>query len=100
VSLNPPEHRNSVVGGLFVLLARGVLLWIVGPLAACTWLVVGVRLRRDGVTFSQYLGWVDLNLIACLQRTIFRPLVRWPVSYVPPRQISTVTHRIRSRDPA
>ena len=95
-----PQRRNSVIGGLAVLLVRGVLLWVVVPVAALAWPIVALRLRRRGVTFGRYLGWVDLNLIACLQRTILRPLVREPADWVPAREMPQVTHRLRAVDPA
>jgi len=64
MTVNHPEQRNPVVGGLLVLLVRGVLLWLVVPLAALVWLFVAIPLRRSGVRFLQYLGWVDLNLLS------------------------------------
>lgn len=96
----PTERRNSVIGGLVVLLLRGILLWVVIPIAALTWVIVGLRLRRRGVRFAQYLGWVDLNLIAVLQRTVARPLVRYPTDRVPAKSMPQVTHRLRAIDPA
>jgi hypothetical protein len=47
---------------------RGVLLWLVVPAAFCAWLVIGVHLRRRGISLPQFVGWADLNLIAGLQR--------------------------------
>jgi len=93
------QRRNSIVGSLAVLLVRGVLLWVVVPLAAIAWPFVALRLRRRGATFGRYLGWVDLNLIAGLQRTILRPLVRAPSNWVPAREMPQVTHRLRATDP-
>lgn len=93
------DRRNSVVGGLAVLMVRGVLVWIVVPAAALAWILIGFRLRRRGVGFSQYLGWVDVNLIALLQRTVLRPLVRSPLAHVPAREMPTVAHRLRAVDP-
>jgi hypothetical protein len=94
--VTPP---NSVVGGLAVLVVRGILLWLVVPVAAVVWPVAVLFLRRRGITFGRFLGWVDLNLIACLQRTILRPLVRTPLAWVPARDMAEVTHRLRGIDP-
>jgi hypothetical protein len=94
-----PERRNSIVGGMLLLFTRGFLLWIVIPVASVLWLVLAIRFRRRGVKYGQYLGWVDMNLIAFLQRGVFRPLVKWPVSFVPPGEMQSVTHRISRNDP-
>ena len=93
------SRKNSVAAGLATLILRGFLLWIVVPLATVAWLLVGFRLRRRGSTFGQYLGWIDVNLIAFLQRTILRPITRSPLSWVPVKQISEVSHRLRASDP-
>lgn len=93
------RERNSVVGGLLVLFARGVLLWVVVPIASLVWVLVAIRLRRRGVTFGQYLGWVDVNLVAFLQRTLFRPVVRSRTPFVPPLEIPSVSHRLHPLDP-
>jgi hypothetical protein len=44
-------------------------------------------------------GWVDANLIATLQRTIFRPFVRQPAERVPVAEMHPVIHRLRVIDP-
>lgn len=93
------RSQNSIVGGLLVLIARGVLLWLVVPSASVIWLAVGFRLRERGVSFFQYLGWIDLNLIAFLQRGVFRFAVRSPAGFVPSRDMPSVTHRLRTIDP-
>lgn len=99
MSRDEPTHRNSIVGGLLILLARGILLWLVVPIASPVWVFLAIRLRRNGITFVQYLGWVDLNLIALLQRIVFRPLVRWPTPYVPSTAMPSVKHRLRLNGP-
>ena len=67
-----------MAAGVAVLLVRGVLLWVVVPLAVASWLLLAIVLRRRGVTLGKFLGWVDLNLVAFLGRTILRPIVRAP----------------------
>jgi hypothetical protein len=89
----------AVVGGLMLLFLRGILLWIVIPLAILAWLPAGYSLHRRGVSLGQFLGWVDLNLVACLERTILRPLFRAPLPWVPARSIAAVTHRVSWFDP-
>ena len=82
-----------------MLAARGVLLWVVVPVASLVWLLAALRLRRRGVSFGQYLGWIDVNLIAILQRTLFRPVVRSPARFVSSLEMPSVTHRLRAVDP-
>lgn len=93
------QRRNSIVGGLLVLLARGVLLWLVVPFAALAWVLICTRARKSGATFGHYLGWVDVNLISALQRSIFRPLVRFPTPWVPFAEMGSVDHRLLLADP-
>jgi hypothetical protein len=93
-------RQTSVPAGVALLLARGVLLWIVVPLAFVCWLVLAIPLRRRGVTLGKFLGWVDLNLVALLGRTILRPIVRTPLDWVPVSGMPEVRHRLRAQDPA
>jgi hypothetical protein len=95
-----PTAQSTVVGGLLVLVVRGVLLWLVVPLALVAWPVVRLRQRRTGVTVGQYLGWIDLNLIASVQRLATPVLVRKPIPWTPAADVSKVTHRLRATDPA
>jgi hypothetical protein len=45
---------------------------------------------------GQCVGWFDLNLLAFLQRFLFGLLIPEPsVRYVPWRDMTDVTHRIR-----
>lgn len=87
-----------VLGGLLLLSARGLLLWVLIPAAVLAWLVTRAAGRRE--TLGQVLGWADLNLIASLQRILPRPLVASRQAFVPWREVSRVTHRIRALDPA
>jgi hypothetical protein len=93
-------RRNSFIAGLLLLLVRGVLLWVVIPIAICAWPFVYPRLRKKGVGFGQFLGWVDLNLMASLSQTVLRPLFRAPVEWVAWREMPEVTHRVAWNDPA
>lgn len=92
---NEPGSRPiSPVAGIALLAIRGILLWIVVPLAICTWLPASFWLRRRGVNLDQFLGWVDLNFVACLQRTVLRPFFSSPIGWVPARLMPEVTHRL------
>jgi len=60
--------------------------------------MVGRRQRPVGL--GQFLGWADLNLTAGLQRTVLRPLFATRVAWTAWGDVGTVTHRIRTTDPA
>lgn len=89
----------GVLGGLILLLVRGVLLWILIPLGFIAWIVTAPMAFRRAVTLGQFLGWLDSNLIVLLQKSLLRPFYPTPtVDWIPARDISTVTHRIGARD--
>lgn len=88
------SRRTSALAGLTLLAVRGVLLWVVVPVATLCWLPASFWLRRRGVHFGQFLGWVDINLVACLERTALRPLFLAPVAWVPLRSMPQVSHRV------
>lgn len=92
--------RMSVGAGFVLLMLRGVLLWIVVPIGILAWLFLGVILPRRGVTMGQFLGWLDLNLIAVIERTVLRRWVRSPLPWTPAADLPKVTHRVRALDPA
>lgn len=88
----------KAAGGLLLLTARGLLLWLVIPVATLGWLVSQLASNREPL--GQVLGWADLNLIASLQRVLPGFLVASRQPFVPWRDVRTVTHRIRILDPA
>lgn len=94
------QRRNPAVAGLLLLLLRGVLLWLVVPVATCTWPVTFVWFRRPRITLGQFLGWSDLNLMALLSRVVLRPFFRAPLPWIPWHAMPHVTHRLRFIDPA
>ena len=96
----PATQRNSIAGGLLVVVLRGLFLWLVVPIAVLAWSVVRARQRTSGVSLGQYLGWIDLNLIAGLQRLATPMLIRHPIAWTPRADLATVTHRLRATDPA
>lgn len=90
----PRPAPVSALAGFALLAIRGVLLWVMIPLATLFWLPSSFWLRRRGIDLGRFLGWTDLNLVACLQRTILRPLFRAPLPWVPARSMPQVTHRV------
>lgn len=90
----------GLVGGLGFVLARGVLLWITLPLATLGWLVAYPMWRRRDVSLGKLLGWADLNLIAALQKALFRPFFEVTRAFIPLREAGSVDHRVRFADPA
>lgn len=90
------SHRLPAVVGFVLLLLRGVLLWVIVPIGLVVWMIVGGSLRRRGVGCGQFLSWLDLNLIAMIERTVLRPLVRAPFPWTPAADLPRVTHRIRA----
>lgn len=97
----PGESPQMSVGAGFVLLVlRGVFLWIVVPIGTVVWLFLGVTLRRRGVTLGQFLGWLDLNLVSMIERTVLRPWVPSPVAWTSAAELPKVKHRVRALDAA
>lgn len=94
-----PKFRPPYVGGVLLLLIRGLLLWLVIPIGVLWWLGTWPRWRRRSVGIGQLLGWIDLNLIAAIERTVLRPLVRQPRGWTPLAALSATVHRIRVIDP-
>jgi len=83
------------LGFFLLLLIRGHLLWIALPLATLMWLLRGpyaVVLRRP-LKLGAMLGWVDLNLIAILARSILRPFALEPRRFIPWKDVTAVDHR-------
>ncbi|MBN9633612.1 MAG: hypothetical protein J0I18_23940 [Actinobacteria bacterium] len=84
---------NDPIAGVLLVLLRGLLLWLLIPLGTVAWILTH-WVSRTGL--GNFLGWLDNNMIAVLQRTVFRvgfpePSCRW----VRFRNIRSVKHRIR-----
>jgi len=101
-----PRYSRPV-GGLeaiawFVLLAvRGLLLWLVVPLAFLLWLLLTPMraiLHRSFVAPGKVIGWADLNLIGLVGRLLIRPFGR-PVGFTPWSDVALVDHRVSLVDP-
>lgn len=83
--------------GLAFLFVRGVLLWLLVPLAVIVWPVALVVSPGRKPTLGAFVGWADLNLIAALQRVLrARNALRW----IPLKEAASVTHRVGVLDPA
>ncbi len=75
-----------------VLVIRGILLWLVVPLAAVSWVVLGPFTKAS---LGACIGWFDLNLVAFIQRVLLRPVVRRPpASWLPLTKMRRTTHRV------
>ena len=81
-----------------MLLVRGVALWLLVPIVVISYPVV--RATGMQVSLGQALGWVDLNLIAVLQRAFTWRVFPEPVRFARWHEMPSVTHRIRAVDPA
>ena len=89
----------GVFAGLVLLVVRGILLWVVVPLGCIAWVIDSPWLHKRGVGIGQFLGWIDINLIALIQRSLLRPFIRDAAQpWVPARKISEVAHRIGRLD--
>ncbi len=64
----PPSTHVGLgdLSALALMLVRGILLWIVIPIGFTLWLLVFCWTARVGL--GEYLGWLELNLIAALHR--------------------------------
>ncbi|MFE6255915.1 hypothetical protein [Agromyces sp. NPDC057865] len=89
-------------GVLALLVIRGLLLWIVLPVGFVLWLVIVSWSARVGL--GTFLGWLDVNITAALQRVLGLS-VREEGSmrradFVPIRLMQSVRHRVHIvRDP-
>jgi hypothetical protein len=87
--------------GVFLLLCiRGVLLWIVWPVAAAIWLgrLPFDLVRRRRVRLWQVAGWSGANLIATLERTLLRSFFDERSAFMPWREVRNITERLTFRD--
>jgi hypothetical protein len=90
------DYVNSIPpeAALVLLTIRGFLLWLVIPIGFVAWLTY-FRWARSA-SLGQCLGWLDVNLVAFLQRLLKRFIPRATVRRVPSQQMSAVTHRVTS----
>ena len=89
----------GVFASLVLLIVRGIFLWVVVPLGCIAWVIVSPWLHKRGVAIGQFLGWIDINLIALIQRSLLRPFIRDAAQpWVPAKKIYEVVHRIGRLD--
>lgn len=93
----PTREALGDLSALTLLLVRGVTLWIIIPIGFAFWLLVLSWTAR--VSLGEFLGWLDLNLIAVLHRVMVRPFNGARVEFVPVGRIQAATHRIDVVDP-
>jgi hypothetical protein len=94
------QARLTIFTGLILLGIRGVALWLVVPVSLIAWPCLWPILRRRNIQLSQFLGWVDLNLISAIEHSVLRPLIEVPLPWTSTHELPNVTHRIGISDPA
>jgi hypothetical protein len=82
-------------GLLLLLWIRGLLLWILLPVATLLWLLRWpyTVLRRRPLKLGAVLGWADLNLVVILKLSILRSFKLGPARFIPWREVAAVDHR-------
>jgi hypothetical protein len=91
----------AAAAALLFLCLRGILLWLVIPIACCVWLVILVArliLSKPYLALGKIVGWADLNLSAVLGQVLLRPLGH-RLPFTPWSQVNQVSHRVRLADP-
>jgi len=87
---------------LFTLLVvRGLLLWLVIPIALLGWLVtspIRLILRKPYITAGKLIGWADINLTAGIGQMLLRPFGR-SSEFTPWSKVLSVEHRVSIIDP-
>jgi hypothetical protein len=82
-----------------LLVIRGVLLWVLIPLGFLAWVVALPWLHPRGISLGAFLGWIDINFVGVLERTVLRSLFRTPRQpWIFSTDIAAVTHRVGKRD--
>lgn len=90
----------TAIGGLILLVVRGILLWISVPVTTIIWVLGSPWFVPRGATLGRFLGWIDIGVVVAMQSSILRPFYAKPtVVWVPFSDIATVTHRIGIVDP-
>ena len=70
-----PELRFPTFTKLLVLTLHGVIMWITVPLSCAVACLILPIWRRRGARIGEVVGWIDLNVMALIFKTIIRPLV-------------------------
>ena len=80
---------------------RGILLWLVIPIACVAWLVLLFLrpiFRQPYLKLGKVIGWADLNLSATIAQPLLRPLGR-RIAFTPWADVDKVKHRVDLADP-
>ena len=86
--------KSDFLAGILLLTVRGVLLWVVLPIGCLAWVLGAPWLHKRGIKIGQFLGWIDINLIALIQHSLLRPFYRnAALPWLSAREISGVVHR-------
>jgi hypothetical protein len=86
---------------LVLLVVRGLLLWLVIPIAFLGWLVmlpIRLALRKPYITPGKLIGWADMNLSAAIGQVLVRPFGRRS-DFTPWSRVLSVEHRVSIIDP-
>ena len=86
--------QAGLIVGLLELLLHTVLVFYVVAGAFLYWFVAWPWVRRRHVSLGQFLGWVDLNLVAAIEATMLRPFIPTRYPWTPWSELPNVTHRI------
>jgi hypothetical protein len=86
---------------LLLFCVRGVLLWLVVPLAFCLWILLLLPRAVFGRTYvspGKVIAFADLNLSAAIGLLLLRPLGK-DVPFTSWSELETIEHRVRIVDP-
>jgi len=88
--------NRSPVAFLIWLLLRGLYLWVLVPVGAIAGLLLYGSLRRQEATLGQFIGWLDLIVMAAVFHSILRPFGHAKdIPWIPWSEVRTVSHRVR-----
>jgi hypothetical protein len=90
--------ENSKIAGVLVGLLHSVALWVLIPAGFVAWLVCAPFMLPRPIRPGAFLAWLAFNNIVFLQRVLFRPWFRAPLSWLAPREMRNVKHRISIDD--
>lgn len=88
----------NLAAGVILLSVRGILLWVVIPVATLLWAPIQLTYWDKRITVGQVIAWADINFIALIQHTILRPLNTKPLAWIPARELPNIKHRVKIID--
>lgn len=91
--------NSGFLASMLLLTVHGVLLWVVIPMGCVAWVLGAPWLHKRRIKIGQFLGWIDINLIALIQHSLLRPFYRnVALPWLSARKISKVVHRLGLMD--